>query len=205
MWNERYMALAKQVAAWSKDPSTQVGAVITEDNYIRGIGYNGFPRKINDTATRLKDTEIRHKLMIHAEMNALRAAEGQGDTIFIYPCLPCNTCLNNIMQTGITRIVCGDRKMGEVWNPDFSLEMIKEARIDLIIIPLADITLNVQEARETMTAAMDEDPGFAWSWHCNVAVAMMDEGVSHEQANAGASRFMEAAFGVETGLTEIEE
>ena len=49
-----------------------------------------------------------------------------------------------------------------------------------------------------LSKAMLEDPGYAWSWHCNVAVAMQDEGAPHDAGNAAAARFMRAAFGVDT-------
>lgn len=133
-WNQRYFELAKLVSTWSKDPTTQVGAVITEDNYIRGIGFNGFPRCIRDTEEKLNDRELKRKLMLHAEMNALTAAQGRGDTIFIYPCLPCNVCMALIMQSRITKIVAGDKIIDPVWGNSFVENMLKEARIDLIKI-----------------------------------------------------------------------
>ena len=54
------------------------------------------------------------------------------------------------------------------------------------------------EALKVLSDAMKADPGYAWSWHCNVAMAAMDEGVSHEAGNAAAARFMSSAFGVDT-------
>lgn len=137
-WNDRYFELAKLVSTWSKDPTTQCGAVITEDNYIRGIGFNGFPRCIRDTDEKLNDRELKRKLMIHAEMNALTAAQGKGDTIYIYPCLPCTTCMTLIMQAGIRKIVAGDKIIDPVWGTSFVEKLLVEARIDLIKIPVHD-------------------------------------------------------------------
>ena len=57
---------------------------------------------------------------------------------------------------------------------------------------------SVEEAMKTLRKAMQEDMGYAWTWHCNVAVAMQDEGVSHEISNKGAARFMQWAFGIDT-------
>ena len=46
--------------------------------------------------------------------------------------------------------------------------------------------------------AMQADPGYAWSWHCNLAVAMMDGAeTTHAAANAGAARFMSFCFNVD--------
>ena len=54
------------------------------------------------------------------------------------------------------------------------------------------------EALNIMRSAMLDDPMLAWSWHCNVACVMQDEGAPHDSANAAAARFMKAAFGVDT-------
>lgn len=56
----------------------------------------------------------------------------------------------------------------------------------------------VPMALDIMRAAFAEDPHFAWTWHCNVACAVMDEGAPQDSANAAAARFMKAAFGVDT-------
>lgn len=49
-----------------------------------------------------------------------------------------------------------------------------------------------------LSTALKDDPGFAWSWHCNVAMCVMDEGGDYAMANKAASRFMKLAFDVET-------
>ena len=43
-WDDRFIELANFVASWSKDPSTQVGAVIANSNTKRvvSMGFNGF-------------------------------------------------------------------------------------------------------------------------------------------------------------------
>jgi dCMP deaminase len=52
-WDKRYLDLAEQIAGWSKDPSTQVGAVAVNDQGTPvAQGYNGFPRGIEDTELR---------------------------------------------------------------------------------------------------------------------------------------------------------
>jgi len=42
-WDNRFLDLCEHVSEWSKDPSTKVGAVITEGIHIVSIGYNGLP------------------------------------------------------------------------------------------------------------------------------------------------------------------
>lgn len=48
-WPQRFLELAQLVASWSKDPSTQVGAVIVDANRrVVSLGYNGPPRGTSD-------------------------------------------------------------------------------------------------------------------------------------------------------------
>lgn len=69
-WRNRYLLLAKHFSTWSKDPSTQVGAVAVSDNgLILSEGWNGFPRGIRDTQNRLGDRQTKYDYMVHAEKN----------------------------------------------------------------------------------------------------------------------------------------
>lgn len=53
------------------------------------------------------------------------------------------------------------------------------------------------QAVDHLSKAFHADHDYAWSWHCNVAVAAMDEGVPHAVANRGAARFMKTAFNID--------
>ena len=59
----------------------------------------------------------------------------------------------------------------------------------------------VAAAFETLKAAMREDPAYAWSWHCNIAMALIEEGAPFDTGNAAAARFMQMCFGVDTTKT----
>jgi hypothetical protein len=58
--------------------------------------------------------------------------------------------------------------------------------------------LGTSRAFADLKAAMQADPGYAWSWHCNIACAAKDEGLDHAAANRAAARFMFMCFGVDT-------
>lgn len=58
--------------------------------------------------------------------------------------------------------------------------------------------MSVMDAMKNLKTAMKNDPKFAWSWHCNIAVQFQDVGVSHEISNEGAARFMKLCFDVDT-------
>ena len=142
--NLRYLEVARQIAQWSKDPRTKVGAVLVGNkDQIISQGFNGFPRKIEDTEERLHDRSLKHKFVIHAEMNAIynaifNGASTEGATIYIsgLPC--CHECAKGIIQTGITRVVmdsCPDETPAP-WDQSvkLALEMFHEADVECIII-----------------------------------------------------------------------
>ena len=108
-WDMRFGHLASVVAGWSKDPSTQVGAVIARPNKtIASVGYNGFPANMEDRPEWYADREEKLKRIIHAEHNALNHCEHDnitGSTIYVYPLHPCEKCARRIYQRGITRVV----------------------------------------------------------------------------------------------------
>ena len=133
-WDQRYLSLAAQVSTWSKDPRKQVGAVVVENYYVRGIGFNGFPRGIKDSQKRLGDKNLKNKIVVHAEVNALVASEGKGDTIYVWPCLPCTQCLGLIIQSGIKRVVTGPIDDNSDWDQDLVIELAEEAGLDVRIL-----------------------------------------------------------------------
>ncbi len=137
-WDKRHLRLARFISRWSKDPKKKVGAVITENSYVRGVGYNGFPRGIEDSPARLADQMLKLQIIIHAESNALSAANGVGDCIYVYPFLPCPACLSNIIQHRIKRIVSlvGSDKATTKWQPDLVLSLAEEANIKVDLVSI---------------------------------------------------------------------
>jgi dCMP deaminase len=135
-WDQRFLDMAKLVASWSKDPSTKVGAIISDNNNrIISIGYNGFPINVNDDE-RLNDRETKYKIIIHAECNALMFANKsvEGCTLYTYPFIPCPKCAGMIIQSGIKRIVSYNNEP-ERWKNDFKIshQLFDEAEINLTL------------------------------------------------------------------------
>ena len=108
-WDKRFLKLAREVATWSKDPSSQVGCVIAQGKRELAFGYNGFPECIEDKSEWYKDRDLKLSLVIHAEKNARNKVEKSSDlvgaTIYIWPFAPCGECAKEIVSWGITRIV----------------------------------------------------------------------------------------------------
>lgn len=111
-WDRRYLDVAKLVSSWSKDPSSQIGAVLVNDlGQIVGTGYNGFPRGVEDTDARYNDRPLKYQLVAHAEFNACIAAghAARGATLYVYPgwgspCM-CVDCTKIAIQSGVRRVV----------------------------------------------------------------------------------------------------
>jgi dCMP deaminase len=108
IWDERFLRMAREIATWSKDPSTKVGAVIADPkNRIVSLGYNGLPRNVADTVHRLSDRETKNRIVVHAEENAILFAGRslQFCSIYVWPFAACAHCASLIVQVGINRVV----------------------------------------------------------------------------------------------------
>ena len=122
-WDERFLDLAKLCGSWSKDPSTQVGAVIVDgNNRIVSIGFNGFPQGVEDSEERLVDRETKYDIIVHAEANALMFANKsvEGCTLYTWPFQPCSRCAGLIIQSGINRVVSVVHKE-QRWKKNFTI------------------------------------------------------------------------------------
>lgn len=141
-WDKRYLALAAEVATWSKDPSTQVGAVtVGSKKEVLSQGFNGFPRGIDDTKERYDDRQTKYKYVVHAEMNAIYNATYSGTsldgaTLYVYGLPICSECAKGIIQVGIKKVVVEKSKELDNWNESVELSkaMFDEAGVELIII-----------------------------------------------------------------------
>jgi len=106
-WDNRFLDMAALVATWSKDPSTQVGAVIVDkDNRVVSVGFNGFPQHMPDHTDSYSNREEKYSRVIHAEMNALLFSNRPVHGCTIYSTLlSCDRCFVHLAQAGITRFV----------------------------------------------------------------------------------------------------
>ncbi len=111
-WDEYFMAVALLSAQRSKDPNTQVGACIAnEQNKIVGVGYNGFPLGCSDDelpwAREGNFLDTKYPYVCHAELNAVLnsiSRDLRGCRIYV-GLFPCNECTKVIIQSGISEII----------------------------------------------------------------------------------------------------
>jgi dCMP deaminase len=127
-WDHRFLAMAKEIASWSKDPSKKIGAVAVSDKgQVLSQGYNGFPRGINDTDHRLHTRAEKYKYVVHAEMNVIYNATYtgvslDGATLYVVGLPVCSECAKGIIQTGVKRIVMADVEGGmDRWKESWEL------------------------------------------------------------------------------------
>ena len=112
-WDEYFMGVAKLSGMRSKDPNTQVGAcIVSEDNKILSMGYNGFPKGCSDDEfpwNRENEDPVNNKYFYstHSELNAIlnyRGGSLEGAKLYV-SLFPCNECAKAIIQAGIKTIV----------------------------------------------------------------------------------------------------
>lgn len=105
-WTDYFLGLAAVVSQRSHDIQTKHGCVITDQNHrILGIGYNGFPRGLDDKLLPTTRPE-KYPWMIHAERNALSNCIIRPENGIAYvtgQC--CNDCIMALWQEGVTRVV----------------------------------------------------------------------------------------------------
>ncbi len=137
-WDEYFMGLAHLSALRSKDPSTQVGAAIVNDQHkVVSIGYNGFPNGCSDDEYPWERegavNETKYPFVVHAELNAILNSSRDLHGCSIYVSLfPCNECAKAIIQSGIRRIVYEDDKYAAADNVIASKRMLNAAGVELV-------------------------------------------------------------------------
>lgn len=154
-WDDYFMGVALLSGKRSKDPATQVGAcIVNQQNKIVGVGYNGLPRGLSDDVFPwTKEGEYlntKHPYVCHAELNAILNNIGINlDGCKIYTALfPCNECSKAIIQSGIKEVIYLSDKHGAKDSFIASRKMLDMAGIVVRkIVPGTDaVTLSFNEA-----------------------------------------------------------
>lgn len=138
-WDEYFMGVAMMSGMRSKDPSTQVGAcIVSEDNKILSMGYNGFPKGCSDDVfpwTKMRASEdpynAKYSYVTHSELNAIlnyRGGSLEGSKIYV-TLFPCNECAKAIIQSGIKTLIYGDDKYADTPGVKASKRMLDAAGI----------------------------------------------------------------------------
>lgn len=138
-WDEYFMGVAILASRRSKDPNTQVGAcIVNDDNKIMSVGYNGLPRGCSDDEFPWeregeKDSDTKYPYVCHAELNAILNAGGndlKGTRIYV-ALFPCNECAKAIIQCGIKEIIYISDKYKDTDLVQASKRMLQSAGVKL--------------------------------------------------------------------------
>ena len=125
-WDRRFLELAKHISTWSKDPSTETGAVIVGPNKgVIGVGFNGFPAGMPDDPKLYENKIEKYSRIIHCEINALlfaNQAVPHDSTLYTYPFMSCDRCVVQMLQVGIRRFVAQKAAQDKLerWGESFS-------------------------------------------------------------------------------------
>lgn len=134
---KNYSQLTYAISQFSKDPDKKVGSIFLHPKtfQILSTGYNGFPRKVNETNKRWKKPE-KYKWVVHSEQNGIYNATLNGvklkNSILFTTKFPCNDCAKGLIQAGIKQIYTYKPDLKhKTWGESMkiSLKMFKETNI----------------------------------------------------------------------------
>lgn len=146
-WDEYFMAVAKLSAMRSKDPHTQVGAcIVSNDNRILSIGYNGAPNGFNDEkfpwGREGNPLETKYLYVVHAERNAIlnyrRSRKDLENSKIYVDLFPCNECAKEIIQAGIKEVVYLSDKYADTDETIASKKLLDSCNVQYRKIDLKD-------------------------------------------------------------------
>ena len=133
-WDEYFMGVAILSGMRSKDPNSQVGAcIVSQDNKILSMGYNGFPMGCSDDvfpwAREGEALDTKYLYVTHSELNAIlnyRGGSLEGAKLYV-SLFPCNECAKAIIQSGIREVVYDSDKYADTPSVMASKKMMKAA------------------------------------------------------------------------------
>ena len=151
----------------SKDPSTQVGAcIVNNDNIVLSLGCNNNPKewdKIDfpweNNIEKIGIENTKYPYIIHAEVNTIKNYKGflkdlEGSTMYVtlFPCLP---CAREIVTSGIKKLIYIDvrdnvpeYKMTRIFLNKCGVECIKFNELKEKELKGIDIDLNTNNVKE---------------------------------------------------------
>lgn len=142
-WKDRFIDLATHISAWSKDPSTQVGAVLVNNSgNIISVGYNGFARGKDDSILSYGECDRHYRLLytIHAEINCLanQVLINTDQDLHMFVSHPmCNECAKAVSAyPNIKSVTWPENPEFSIkWNSDTTIEYLNKCGITVFVKP----------------------------------------------------------------------
>ena len=130
-FDQRYLEMARIWAKNSYCTRRQVGALVVKNNMIISDGYNGTPSGFENVCE--DDNGITKPYVLHAEANAITklarsSNNSEGATIYI-TASPCIECAKLIIQSGIKRVVYGEK-----YRLMDGIQLLERAGIEIVYL-----------------------------------------------------------------------
>ena len=127
----RYLRMAKIWAENSYCKRRKVGALVVKDKMIISDGYNGTPSGFDNVCEDSRDLTFPY--VLHAEANAITklarsSNNSDGSTLYV-TAAPCIECSKLIIQSGIKRVVYGEK-----YRLEEGLDLLRKANIEVIYL-----------------------------------------------------------------------
>lgn len=125
--DRRYLRMAHIWAENSYCQRRKVGALVVKDKAIISDGYNGTPSGFENVCE--DENNLTKPYVLHAEANAITKLarstnSGQGATLYV-TASPCIECSKLIIQTGIRRVVYGEK-----YRLDDGIRLLQRAGVE---------------------------------------------------------------------------
>ena len=142
-----YMHMARTWAENSYCVRRKVGALLVKDKMIISDGYNGTPSGFENVCE--DDNNVSKPYVLHAEANAITKVarssnSSDGATLYV-TASPCMECSKLIIQSGIKRVVYGEK-----YRLMDGVELLERAGIQVDYMP---DELTDQEGQQPILAA----------------------------------------------------
>ena len=124
----RYLRMARIWAENSYCERRKVGAIVVKNKMIISDGYNGTPEGFENVCE--DSNQITKPYVLHAEANAITklarsSNNSEGATLYV-TASPCIECSKLIIQSGIKRVVYGEK-----YRLEDGINLLKRAGVDV--------------------------------------------------------------------------
>ncbi|MBF1054911.1 MAG: dCMP deaminase family protein [Prevotellaceae bacterium] len=135
--DERYLRMAHIWAENSYCKRRKVGALVVKDKMIISDGFNGTPSGFENVCE--DENNVTRPYVLHAEANAITKLarshnNSDGATLYV-TASPCIECSKLIIQSGIKRIVYGEK-----YRLDDGINLLKRAGIEVEFLDMGSTT-----------------------------------------------------------------
>lgn len=136
--DERYLRMALIWAENSYCQRRKVGALVVKDKMIISDGFNGTPSGFENVCE--DENQVTHPYVLHAEANAItklaRSHNNSDEATLYVTASPCIECAKLIIQSGIKRVVYGEK-----YRLDDGIQLLKRAGIEVEFLNMNEIIL----------------------------------------------------------------